>query len=506
MGRRYVRDKAGRFAAKGGGSKGKGGKMGKSAKNLKARASYKKASGKLREMKKFDNQMKAGSKSSQKYWKKQLGGAKSGMTRVSNRLTKKGAAKAKRGVANPNKLAASKKFAAARKAPKGSAARKDAVSSAKIRRGERRAKAEIRKGAKARASYKPKQEAKQAKERILKKTKAKRMAAGGMKTPKGKLSKTKPNAAKAKYKKAKSNLRGAVRNQKTSIENLRKANTSKVTAANLQQRKAAGKVAELNKKKVSSAKASLTRLTKKNTKGATIGKKPPRTAKGKMAYDGANKSASEARDRLVAKTKAIRDKKATTNVGTSDSGYGQLRPRGVKKRRGAKTYDNTTNTSIKMKAVKKNLRRKYPESKAAKSLEKRVAAKAKKPSYKKPKAGETAKQYKARLKRSGTLSTQRALSGNFGTRSEYYSVPGSKTGGKKTRKSINRAKNRDFYSEGSNKRSKAITKSKQRNKAKVKKQLDAIRRKAKNIKFGEKKGPLTSGLSRGSSFFSSKWK
>ncbi len=31
-------------------------------------------------------------------------------------------------------------------------------------------------------------------------------------------------------------------------------------------------------------------------------------------------------------------------------------------------------------------------------------------------------------------------------------------------------------------------------------------RKAKNIKFGEKKGPLTSGLSRGSSFFSSKWK
>ena len=513
MGRKYVRDKAGRFAPKGGGSKGKGGKMGKSAKNLKARASYKKASGKLREQKKFDKQMKAGSKSSQKYWKKQLGGAKSGMTRVTNRLTNKRAAKARTGankpgklVPNANKLAASKTYAAARKAKKGSSTRKIGVLSAKIRRGERRAKAEIRKGAKARASYKPKQEAKQARERILKKTKAKRMAAGGMKTPKGKLSKTKPNAAKEKYKKAKSNLRGAVRTQKKGLETLRKANTSKVTAANLKERKAAGKAAESNKKKVSSAKASLTRLTKKNTKGATIGKKPPRTAKGKMAYDGANKSASEARDRLIAKTKAIRDKKATTNVGTSDSGYGQLRPRGVKKRRGAKTYDNTTNTSIKMKALKKNLRRKYPESKAAKSLEKRVAAKAKKPSYKKPKPGETAKQYKARLKRSGTLSTQRALSGNFGTRSEYYSIPGTKTGGKQTRKSINRAKNRDFYSEGSNKRSKAITKSKQRNKAKVKKQLDAIRRKAKNIKFGEKKGPLTSGLSRGSSFFSSKWK
>ena len=324
MGRRYVRDKAGRFAAKGGGSKGKGGKMGKSAKNVKARAAYKKASGKLREQKKFDKQMKAGSKSSQKYWKKQLGGAKSGMTRVSNRLAGKG---------------------------KGAAA-----------------------------------------------------------------------------------------------------------------------------------------------------------------------------------TKAV--------------GTGPKQARGVKKRRGAKVYDNTTNTSIKMKTVKKNLRRKYPESKAAKSLEKRVATKtakkaprkqkgamaydgpnkarsqaadrviaktkakraAKKPSYKKPKPGETAKQYKARLKRSGTLSTRRALSGNFGTRSEYYSIPGTKTGGKQTRKSINRAKNRDFYSEGSNKRSRAITKSKQRNKAKVKKQLDAIRRKAKNIKFGEKKGPLTSGLTLGSSFFSSKWK
>jgi hypothetical protein len=250
MARRYVRDKIGRFASHGGGgSFGGGGKIGKSAKNVKARASYKKASGKLREQKKFDKQMKAGSKSSQKYWKKQLGGAKSGMTRVSNRLAGKG---------------------------KGAAA-----------------------------------------------------------------------------------------------------------------------------------------------------------------------------------TKAV--------------GTGPKQARGIKKRRGAKVYDNTTNTSIKMKTVKKNLRRKYPQSKAAKSLEKRVAAKAKKPSYKKPKAGETAKQYKARLKRSGTLSTKRALSGNFGTRSEYYSVPGSKTGGKQTRKSVNRAKNRDFYSEGSNKRSRAITKSKQRHKAKVKK-------------------------------------
>ena len=139
MARKYVRDKIGRFAPKGGGSKGKGGKMGKSSKNVKARAAYKKASGKLRSMKKISGGAKDAK--DRKFWNKSLGGAKSGMTRVTNRLTKKGAAKAKRGVANPNKLAASKKYAAARKAKKGSAARKDAVSSAKIRRGERRVKA-----------------------------------------------------------------------------------------------------------------------------------------------------------------------------------------------------------------------------------------------------------------------------------------------------------------------------------------------------------------------------
>jgi hypothetical protein len=43
------------------------------------------------------------------------------------------------------------------------------------------------------------------------------------------------------------------------------------------------------------------------SKGGEV--KPPRTAKGAMAYDGPNKAASEARDRLVAKTKAMREKK-----------------------------------------------------------------------------------------------------------------------------------------------------------------------------------------------------
>ena len=41
------------------------------------------------------------------------------------------------------------------------------------------------------------------------------------------------------------------------------------------------------------------------SKGGEV--KPPRTAKGAMAYDGPNKAASEAKDRLIAKTKAKRE-------------------------------------------------------------------------------------------------------------------------------------------------------------------------------------------------------
>ena len=173
MGRRYVRDKAGRFAPKGGGTKGKGGKMGKSAKNVKARAAYKSASSKVRkaqrDFKTADRKSSAArgaytrsagkgpAKAQQAAGKwhasmvkrgqaaRKIGGSKSGLTRVTNRLTGKGAAKAKRGAVNPNKLASSKKYATARKSRKGSAVRKDAVASAKIKRGERRVRAAAKK-------------------------------------------------------------------------------------------------------------------------------------------------------------------------------------------------------------------------------------------------------------------------------------------------------------------------------------------------------------------------
>ena len=318
MGRRYVRDKAGRFASKGAGGKSKGGKMGKSAKNVKARAAYKNQAGKLREAKKMAKLRPAGEDTptrQQKFWNRQLGGAKSGMTRVTNRLTNKRAA------ATPTKKAA----------PKRRGTPKQAVVS-------------------------------------------KRLKQGRLTTPKGKMSKAKPSAAKKAYKKASSVDRGAGYG---------------ITSA---------------RKKV----------IKKQT--------------GKTAYQRTTDGQT-----TLARTKAPR------------AGY-KTKSQKLRAKIDSKKVANESLRGNKFKGAKKR------------------------PAYKKPKAGETAKQYKARLKRSGTISTQRALSGQFGTRSEYYSVPGSKSGGKKTRKSINRAKNRDFFSEGSNKRSKAITKSKQRQREKLKKQ------------------------------------
>ena len=170
----------------GGGSFGGGGKVGKSAKNVKARKAYKSASSKVRkanrDLKIADRKSsaaqgaltkagkashaarKAGTYNNKKATKymnaadkalgaslarnaaaRKIGGSKSGLTRVTNRLTGKGVAKAKRGAVNPNKLASSKKYATARKARKGSAVRKDAVASAKIKGGERRVRAAAKK-------------------------------------------------------------------------------------------------------------------------------------------------------------------------------------------------------------------------------------------------------------------------------------------------------------------------------------------------------------------------
>jgi hypothetical protein len=214
----------------------------------------------------------------------------------------------------------------------------------------------------------------------------------------------------------------------------------------------------------------------------------------KYEYKGASRAdrmqgitATKARKRVIKKQtgKPAYEQKMGTEVAPTRLG------RTKAPRAGSKTKSQKIRAKInKKKSVNKELR--GSEFKGAK---KRTTTK--KPAYKKPKAGETAKQYKARLKRSGTTSTKRALSGQFGTRSEYYSVPGTRVGGKKTRKSVNRAKNRDFFSEGSNKRSRAITKSKQRHRAKLKKQkLQKDRRDIKNLRNAAKASNTPKGAKK----------
>jgi len=80
MARTYKRDQNGRFSSGGGG----GGKLGKSAKNEKARKAYKEASSKARSAaKEFGgNSPAAGSK----FANRQIAGAKSGLTRVTKKL------------------------------------------------------------------------------------------------------------------------------------------------------------------------------------------------------------------------------------------------------------------------------------------------------------------------------------------------------------------------------------------------------------------------------------
>jgi len=408
MGRRYVRDKIGRFASHGGGggSFGGGGKVGKSAKNVKARAAYKKQAVNLREAKKMSTFGKEGSRE-RKYWNRQLGGAKSGMTRVTNRLAGKG---------------------------KGAAAAKAVGTGPKQARGVKK-----RRGAKVYDNT--------TNTSIKMKTVKKNLR---RKYPESKAAKSleKRVAAKAQSKGEK-----AVANRKKPerITARKREEQGLALAGRKAYRKGPGaaerKAAVTGKTwkaKPSAAKKEYKRASREDRMqgtGATKGrKKVIRKQTGKPAYQ--QRMGTEAGQTRLGRTKAPRA--------------------------GSKTKAQKIRGKIESKkAANKALRGDEFKGVKKRTTTKKVTAK--KPSYKKPKPGETAKQYKARLKRSGTLSTQRALSGNFGTRSEYYSIPGTKTGGKQTRKSINRAKNRDFYSEGSNKRSKAITKSKQRHKAKVKK-------------------------------------
>jgi len=413
MGRKYVRDKGGRFASKGGGTRGKGGKMGKSAKNLKARSTYKAAASKLR---KKQSGIGINTKKGSAAHRKQIGGAKSGLTRVTNKLTKKRTAAGaglKKNFAKQAKASRAKKFSS--KATKGRAAKKEyKAASGKDRQGGRyiARKTVIKKqtGKKAYNAVDPKTgqqslsrtQARPAgsrtkSQRIRAKIKSKKFANKELRGSEFKGVKKRPATKKAAAAKKTATAKKA---QGTAKQRYKKAKTAAKTAERFSQvdrgtkeaRKGAaakGKFTKMKKsmskgatkgkgyglsKKGQEAKKRFTELKRerggatkgkgtaaqkregigyrktqaalgKKTKGRTpkgrlpggeslkqqmksapkqsfrgkgskakrraaeLAKKVPRTKKGAMAYDGPNKAASRARDRIIAKTKAKRAKR-----------------------------------------------------------------------------------------------------------------------------------------------------------------------------------------------------
>jgi len=379
MGRRYVRDKAGRFAAKGGGTKGKGGKMGKSAKNVKARAAYKSASSKVRkaqrDFKTADRKSSAAggartraanasakARKAGKYTEKQMAakyqraaenaygaslarqravgkisGSKSGLTRVTNRLTNKRVAKAK--VSEKRQKAATKAKAASLQKP----LLRKSLASAKKAKATRAKTAAAKKAKKAPRTAKgkmaydgPNKAASEARDRVIAKTKAKNAKKKVRKTAGKYTEKT----AKGEYKRASREDRmqgsGATKARKRVIKKQtgKPAYQQRMGTEGGQTRlgrkkapRAGSKTkAEKIRSKIESKKAANKALRGDEFKGAKK-RKPPRTAKGKMAYDGPNKAASEARDRIVAKTKAIRAKKGI-KAPTSFGGTGKYSRQG----------------------------------------------------------------------------------------------------------------------------------------------------------------------------------
>ena len=286
----------GRFAPKGGGTKGKGGKMGKSAKNLKARATYKAAASKLR---KKQSGIGINTSKGSAGHRKQIGGAKSGLTRVTNKLTKKRAAAGsgiKKNFADQTKASRAKKFRS--KTTKGRAAKAEW----KKARGEDRYQGLGRKSGKGMDSNQ---------KRVIKKQTGKTAYSQGFReTPKFTKapragSKTKAQKIRAKIKSKKfenKELRGSeFKGVKKRPATKKAAAAKKVTAAKKAQQsakqrykkaKTAAKTAERfsqidrgtkEARKGAAAKGRFTKLKKSMSKGATKGKGYGLSKKGQEA-------------------------------------------------------------------------------------------------------------------------------------------------------------------------------------------------------------------------------
>ena len=163
--------------------------------------------------------------------------------------------------------------------------------------------------------------------------------------------------------------------------------------------------------------------------------------------------ASKARKKVIKKQTG---KTAYVQKGSSDLGRSKA-PR-----------SRTKSQKIRAKIDRKKFANKELRGSEFKGKKKRVTKKQKaaRKGGLKPKAGETAKKFRSRLKRSSKSGhVQRALRSEGGIKSYY----GKRTKKKETAKSRRRAESRDTWGDGTggNRRSTAITKSKQRHAEKV---------------------------------------
>ena len=316
MARRYVRDKGGRFASKGGGGK-RTGKLSKSTAGRSAKAKYKSATSKVRKSERdFKSARKSSSvmskKASRANWSEKATGkamvagdkfaragrartsAKGQLTRVTNKMTKKGAAKAKVSPRREKALAKSRALATERPRLKKSLA---STKKAKATR--------AKTAAKKKAAATKKVEAKKA-------TAAKKKVAAKKKTYGGLTPKQQYKAATSKARAAKS---GYAQDRGQGYDRAGKA------AGKGKVKRSLKLPGTDSARGIGSAKAQVTKLQKKFRKGTTQGKGYGLSKKGQKAK-GKFKDLKRQRGGVTKGKGTIAQRKKSLNVRTTQQAFG----------------------------------------------------------------------------------------------------------------------------------------------------------------------------------------
>ncbi len=463
MARRYVRDKIGRFAAKGGGGK-RAGKLSKSTAGRGAKATYKSKTSAVRKAKRDTVIPRANYQAAKA---NQGRGAKGSYASRQKKIksTFNTATRAEAAVRGKKSAVSryTKKATAGRKAA-GSGIKKGLRSQTASRR-KQSFRSKATKGRTARAEYKRASSADRkartdtGRKKVIKKQTGKPAYRDntGFYSPQRTKAPRPGSKTKAQKIRAKIDLKKSYNKMERGSEfKGKKKGTAKQLAA--------------GKKRSAKAKVTKTAARKASFKGkATQGRAAQakyKKASGKLRE--AQKSAGKTRGKSATRVK--HEKKALSAAkGGMTRVTNKMTAKGAAKAKNKKTMGKKlTKSELRMKAM---IRKERIGARPKKKLTGKTA----------PKKGETAKQYRRRMERSGPDSVQRSLyfRKRDGSRQEkqsgYLRKPGYPgiSGGesRETAKSKRRAKTRDTWGDGTggNKRSAAITKSKERHAYKMKK-------------------------------------